>query len=274
MSPLENITKTYKLHGHPWKTCGTHAICGGTNRKHVENTCFAWKTMEHLTHIFHYKNSPGPWPKGVWDPKLRCWYFDTYSHGYKGLAGGHLASNFVGPISVKHPLKFIKIIDFTQVLYAFSLGTDQSFCTCVMACGHFRCTGVRRERFLHFSNSCVFYISWMVLFQNHKNHGFTCKICNRMLQQCFQKTVYFSCFMIIAQDWPKYSRRGPKTVQSGPKIAPIQPNIAPKVSQVAPESSHYTPKVAPTAKVTQPTADNIQHSSHIPGPAECAVAIE
>ena len=32
--------------------------------------------------------------------------------------------------------------------------------------------------------------------------------------------------------------------------------------------------MAPTAKITQPTADNIQHSSHNPGPAECAVAIE
>ena len=33
-------------------------------------------------------NSPGLWPKGVWDPQLRCWYFDTYSHDYKGLPGG------------------------------------------------------------------------------------------------------------------------------------------------------------------------------------------
>ena len=32
--------------------------------------------------------------------------------------------------------------------------------------------------------------------------------------------------------------------------------------------------MAPTAKDTQPTTYNIQHSSHISGPAECAVAID
>ena len=64
----------------------------------------------------------------------------------------------------------------------------------------------------------------MMLFQNHQKHtGFINKNCHRMLQQCFQKPVYFSCFMIIAQDGLKYP---PKASQSGPKTSPSGPKIA------------------------------------------------
>ncbi len=76
--------------------------------------------------------------------------FDTYSHDYKGPARGRLASNFVPSIGAKRPLKSSKTYGFVLVSPLVAADTDQYFCTCVMSCEHFGCTGVRRERFLHF----------------------------------------------------------------------------------------------------------------------------
>ena len=101
----------------------------------------------------------GPLAQGrVEIQSLAHWYFWSYSHGYKGPARGHLASNLVPSIGLKRPLKSSKTYGFVLVLPLVAAGTDQPFCTCVMSCERFRCTGVRRERFWHFSNSCVFYI--------------------------------------------------------------------------------------------------------------------
>ena len=82
--------------------------------------------------------------------------FDTYSHDYKGPARGHLASNLVGSISTRRPLKSSNTLGFILILPFVVAGTDQPFCTCVMCCERFGCTSVKRERFLHFQKVCDF----------------------------------------------------------------------------------------------------------------------
>ena len=101
-------------------------------------------------------NSPGLWPKGVWDPKPRCWCFSTYSHDYNGPACGRTASNFAGSKSIKRPRKSSTTYGFVLVLQLVAADTDQPFCTGVMACERFRCTGVGQERFGHFIKVCDF----------------------------------------------------------------------------------------------------------------------
>ena len=103
-------------------------------------------------------NSPGLWPKGVWDlgKRIAHWYFWSISHGYKGPARGRLASNLVGPIGGKRPLKSSKTYGFLLVLPLVAADTDRLFCTCVMCCERFGSTGVMRERFLHFRKVCDF----------------------------------------------------------------------------------------------------------------------
>ena len=79
--------------------------------------------------------------------------FLIYSRDYEGLAGGHLASNFAGRISLKRRLIFSKTHGFILFLPFVAADTDQSSCTCVTCCERFGCTGVRRERFLHFQKT-------------------------------------------------------------------------------------------------------------------------
>ena len=68
------------------------------------------------------ENSPGLWPKGVWDPRLEVYVFQyVLAQQYEGPARGHLASNFVPSISLKPPLKIIKINGFLRFYKHFSL---------------------------------------------------------------------------------------------------------------------------------------------------------
>ena len=93
----------------------------------------------------------------------------------------------------------------------------------------------------------------------------------------FNKPCTISCFMILAQDVPKYPPRLPKVTPRPDKKAPKYTHIAehyPKVHPSSPRVLTLYTHMAPKPKITQLTADNIQHSSHIAGPAECAAAIE
>ena len=65
------------------------------------------------------------------------------------------------------------------------------------------------------------------------------------------------------QDEPKY-----------PQDLPQWPQYCPDIAQDGPKVDPSNPKVLSLTQDAQPTAYNIQHTSHITGPAECAVAIK
>ena len=65
------------------------------------------------------------------------------------------------------------------------------------------------------------------------------------------------------QGGPKHPPRPPRWPRGGPKMAPTLPKVLP-----------LHPQDGISVAQDTPTANNTQHTSHIPGPAECAVAIE
>ena len=73
------------------------------------------------------------------------------------------------------------------------------------------------------------------------------------------------------QGGPKYPSRPPKWHQDGPDMAQDGPQIDPCSPKVFPM---YPQDGINLAQDVHPTTYNIQHTSHIAGPAECAVAIE
>ena len=89
----------------------------------------------------------------------------TYSHDYKGPAGGHLTSNFVGSIGVKRPLKSPKTNCFVMVSPLVAADTDQPFCTCVMCSERLGCTSVMRERFCMFTKCVISMLVGIFAFQ-------------------------------------------------------------------------------------------------------------
>ena len=65
----------------------------------------------------------------------------------KGLLPVPLGLDFVPSISLKRPLKSIKIDGFAAGLPLVGAAGDWACCTCVGTEQRFRCTGVGRERF-------------------------------------------------------------------------------------------------------------------------------
>ena len=137
---------------------------------------------------------------------------------------------------------------------------------------------------------------------NHKTY-----IKTSMCLIVFQKITYISCFARFAtfkfchvfacvfsmfdNQAPRWSQVSPKCSHDSPKKAPARPKMAPATlkliticAEEAPKSSQDSPKMASTWPIIAPRqhvfiihhsmACHIQHTVLIPGPAECAVAIE
>ena len=96
---------------------------------------------------------------------------------------------------------------------------------------------------------CFLYLLNDTISKPSKTHWFYWQKGHRMLQQCFQKAVHFSCFMIIAQNGPKYTQGFPKWPQDLPKTPQRLPKghqhhakIVPKLSQQYQQEFQTCPK--------------------------------
>ena len=148
----------------------------------IEENTLEYKFKKH-NHLIGINNSPGPWPKGVWDPRGRCWCFRTYCLGLRVLSGGVWPRTLSGQSVSSDPWKSSKLLILHRFYKHFRLTPISLFALVLPLKSDFAAQGPSESDFVISRK----YVILMFGEQCHcktikKTIGFISKISKRLLQ--------------------------------------------------------------------------------------------